>query len=95
LVAASSSRVRLARRAARASSCRLKLILRAEADLEEWFRRYPGLDRWYPVWDVVEEQAQKEACEDTTPKVFVPGFQQLYVEFRNERERDIKGQERT
>lgn len=58
----------------------------------DWFRRYPGLDRWYPVWVGVEKQAWKEPCEETAPKLFGPEAQELYVEWVGNRERKIRGQ---
>jgi hypothetical protein len=61
----------------------------------DWYRRYPGLDGWRPVWETVEAQARREVPEDEVSMVFVPELQDVYVAFRDDRERDKKGQERT
>ncbi|MGA9159832.1 MAG: hypothetical protein WB297_03055 [Actinomycetota bacterium] len=61
----------------------------------DWYRRYPGLDRWRPVWETVEAQARREEPEGEVSMVFVPELQHVYVAFRDDRERDKKGQERT
>lgn len=61
----------------------------------DWYRPYPGLDRWRPVWEAVEAQARREVPEDEVSNVFVPELQHVYVAFRDDRERDEKGQKRT
>jgi hypothetical protein len=62
----------------------------------DWYRRYPGLDRWRPIWVTVDEDARKEPGEDEAPNLFVDETQQTYaVVIGDRRDWDKKGQEGT
>jgi hypothetical protein len=62
----------------------------------DWYRKYPGLDRWRPIWVTVDQAAREEPGEDEAPNLFVHEAQQVYVvTVRDRRKRDKKGQERT
>ena len=66
-----------------------------ESRANDWYRKYPGLKGWRPLWVTVNEDAWKEPCEDNAPILFVPEAQQVYVTKRERRDRDKKGQEGT
>lgn len=62
----------------------------------DWYRRYPGLDRWRPIWVTVDADARKEPVEDEAPNLFVDEIQQSYaVVIRDRRDWDKKGQKGT
>ncbi len=67
----------------------------SESRATDWYRRYPGLDRWRPIWAAVDDGARGQPCEGDAPNLFFPETQQTYITLRDRRERDKKGQERT